>query len=304
MTIDIRPKKSAFQKWKPIAAAAFVLLCFIANGCRSLRVNSISDRLTASNDRVWSPAFAKLPTVEMKPDGKSVVIKNIRNITWHTERDFVLDYYDRLIRLEDVVGVDFIVVPFDFRPIAHTMISFRLADGTYLSVSVEIRTEADEEYSTTLGIVNQFEITYVVADERDVIRRRTRQLNADVYIYPTSASAQQSQKLFVDVFERIKKLEVEPEFYNTVTNNCTTNLVNHVNNLSPNRVPINLSVLLPGLSDRYAYQLGILDNSLPFEELKKRCHVNRLAEKYHDDPDFSQKIRSGRTQPWKGVPWN
>lgn len=280
----------------PAGSWVLVFIIFLLNnlGCQALKVNSLADRLTASNDRHWSPAFAKLPEIQFSADGRSATIKNIRNITWHTERDFILDYYDKFIRLDDVVGVDFIVVPFDFRPIAHTMISFRMADGTFLSVSVEIRTEADEEYSTTLGIVNQFEITYVVADERDVIRRRTRQLGADVYIYPTTATPEQSQRLFVDVFQRIDSLNKNPEFYNTITNNCTTNLVGHVNNLKSNRIPFNLSVLLPGLSDRYAHQLGILNNSIPFDELKKRSRVNELAEIYHDHPNFSQMIRRSK----------
>jgi hypothetical protein len=209
-----------------------------------------------------------------------------------SEEDFVLRYSDRTFRLADVQAVDFVVVPFRFRPIAHTMLSFALADGTYFGVSVEIRTEQGEDYSTVLGMARQFEVTYVVADERDLIRRRTRHLDAEVYVYPTVATPEQARELLVDVMARMNELAERPEFYHTLVNNCTTNLVSHVNALNPSRVPYSIGVLLPGLADRYAYDLGILDRRVPFEELQRAARVKDLATLHYDDPEFSRKIRS------------
>jgi hypothetical protein len=259
-------------------------------GCRAWQVNDWSDRLQASNDRRWSPEFSQLPTGEI--DGPWVTIRNVRNIEWLSEEDFVLRYSDRTFRLADVQAVDFVVVPFRFRPIAHTMLSFALADGTYFGVSVEIRTEQGEDYSTVLGMARQFEVTYVVADERDLIRRRTRHLDAEVYVYPTVATPEQARELLVDVMARMNELAERPEFYHTLVNNCTTNLVSHVNALNPSRVPYSIGVLLPGLADRYAYDLGILDRRVPFEELQRAARVKDLATLHYDDPEFSRKIRS------------
>jgi hypothetical protein len=50
-------------------------------------------------------------------------------------------------------------------------------------------------------------------------------------------------------------------------------------------------VLLPGFSDQLAYELKLIDTSVPFEELKQRSRVNELALKYRDDPQFSARIR-------------
>jgi len=135
---------------------------------------------------------------------------------------------------------------------------------------------------------------YFVAEERDLIRLRTHHRDADVYVYPTVASPQQSQALFVNVMRRVNELAAKPEFYNTIFNNCTTNIRRHIEELSPNRVAWSWQVLLPGYSDKYAYDLGLLDQRIPFEDLKEISHVNRIADQHYNAVDFSERIRSGR----------
>lgn len=260
-------------------------------GCGTLDVNRFTDRLIPSNERDWSPQFRTLPKAEIT--GDQVALYNIRNNVYLTEKDFLVQHYDRRFALSDIRTVDFIVVPFQgMESIAHTMLSFGLTDGTYIAVSVEVRTEKGESYTTALGLSHQFELAYVVADERDVIRLRTRHRHADVYLYPSRATPEQAQQLFVDVMQRANQLAAKPEFYDTITNNCTNNLVRHVNRIMPDKVPSAWQILLSGHSARYAYDLGLLDQRMPFEELKELAHINDLAEAHYDAPDFSDKIRS------------
>lgn len=279
---------------------ATILKCLVAAvvclavGCKPLRINSLADRFEPSNVRKWSPELAVAPTAVI--ENETIHIRNIRNLNYVSKDDFVVDYFDRSIHLNDIQSVDFIVTPFPTAPsLAHTMLSFGLADGSYIAVSVEVRSEVGEKYSPLLGFGNQFELTYVVADERDLIRLRTRHRDDDVYVFPTVANAEQSQQLFANVMDRANKLHQDPEFYHSITNNCTTNLVDHVNNLKPNRVAFGWRVLLPGFSAKYAYDLGLLDNRVPFEDLQTVAYVNDLAERYHDSPQFSQLIRSRRS---------
>ncbi len=267
----------------------------LLSGCKPFRINNLGDRLAPSNLREWTPELSVLPRAET--EGDLITLRNIRNINYLSDDNFVIKYFDRTIRLEDVRCVDFVVTPFQNTPvIAHTMLSFGLADGSYLGISVEIRNEKDEDYSALLGFARQYEIVYVMADERDLIRVRTHHRDADVYVYPSIANAEQSQQLFVDVLGRINKLSVEPEFYNTLRNNCTTNLVGHVNQLKPDRIAYGWRILLPGFSAEYAYDLGLLDNRIPFDDLKTLAHVNDLADRHYDDPNFSHLIRSKRDQ--------
>ncbi len=67
----------------------------------------------------------------------------------------------------------------------------------------------------------------------------------EVFIYRVKATPEQAQKMFVSMMKRANKLAREPEFYNTITNNCTTNVVWHVNELAPNMIRYGSEVLLP-----------------------------------------------------------
>jgi hypothetical protein len=189
-------------------------------------------------------------------------------------------------------SVDFIMVPFkESTLLGHTMLSFGFAGDEHLAVSVEIRKEAGESFGALKGFFNQYEIMYVVGDERDLIGLRTNYRLDDVYVYPTQATPQKARELFVDVMTRVNKLADSPEFYNTLTNNCTTNIRNHINRLTPDRVPYDYRVLLPGCSDQLAYELGLLKTDGSFAETRRRSRTNYLAFLYRDRPDFSAKIR-------------
>jgi hypothetical protein len=246
--------------------------------------------LRPSNFRDWAPELALLSTIDI--DGSQAKVRNIRNCQWRSEQDFTVRHYDKTFDLDQLDSVDFFMVPFSNMPaLAHTMISFGFGGRDYLVVSVEIRHEKGETYQALQGLMNQYEIMYLVADERDLVLLRTMHRLCDVYLYHTRATPRQARELFLDVAARVNQLAAQPEFYNTITNNCTTNIVQHINRLSPNRVPYDYRVLLPGLIDQYAYELGLLDTELPFEQAKARARINPLTYAYRDAPDFSQRIR-------------
>jgi hypothetical protein len=285
---------SAARRW-----AVLVVLVGVAAGiagCSSVPKNSVPDLLEPSNDRPWKANLAVLPYAKIRDD--KVTVYNIRNCTYLDEDTYVIDYYDRTFNPADVQSVDFIVVPFPkVSSLAHTMMSFGFRDGQQLAVSVEVRLEHDETYSPVNGAFHQYEIMYVVADERDVIRLRTEQRNSDVYVYRTVATPEQSRELLLDVLQRVNRLKKHPEFYDTLMNNCTTNIVAHINRINPGRIPWNPTSLLTGYSDLMAYELGLLVDYGSFERTKRRAHINAAARKYADHPRFSQLIRGGADSP-------
>jgi hypothetical protein len=269
------------------------LSLLLTTGCNRLTVNDVQDRLRPSNNRDWKPEQASMPFAEIH--GSQYKLKNIRNCSYVSVNDYVVGYEERTIDISDIQSVDFIVVPFLDNPLlAHTMLSFGFRDGSYLAVSVEVRKEKGEEYSSIGGFQRKYEIIYVLGDERDLIRVRTGHWGNDVYVYPTVAGPELSRELFADIVTRMNKLLAEPEFYHTVTNNCTTNLKDHVNRIRPHRLQDSWQVLLPGFSAKYAYDSGLLDNRIPFENLESIAYVNDLAKLHFDDPRFSQLIRSRR----------
>lgn len=301
--MDQKGKSSRFAEVRfSIIGTGYLLLVGLLislSGCQSVQTNDLLDRVVPTNDRAWVADMQRLSTAEIQ--GDEVLVRNIRNCQYVTATDYVVNYYDRRIRLDELQTVDFIVVPFKAKSLAHTMLSFGMSDGSYLCVSAEIRRELGEDYSPLLGVSNQFELYYLVADERDVIRLRTRYRDAEVFVYPTVATPENARELFLDVMRRANQLATRPEFYHTVTNNCTTNIVEHVNKLQPQRVPFAWQVLLSGNSAKYAYDLGLLDNRLPFEELQELAKVNLLVDENFDAADFSRRIRSRHAEIAAGL---
>jgi hypothetical protein len=257
----------------------------------TLRLNDdLFKTLKPSNNRDWVPEQARL--ADAKLSGDRLNIRNIRNCHWRTPTDFTVAYYDKTFDLKKLRSVDFVVVPFNETPnLGHTMLSFGFEGDEYLAVSVEIRKERGETFNPIFGSLRQYEVIYVVADERDVIQRRVSCDLSDVYAYRSTATPEQAQILFADVMRRVNKLAREPEFYNTLTNNCTTNIRNHINHLWPDRVPYDYRVLLPGNSDKLAYDLGLIERHGSYEETRLRARVNYQAYLHRDDSHFSRAIR-------------
>ena len=244
-----------------------------------------------SNSRDWSTDQAVLPYAEFH--GAEVRIHNIRNFRYRSESDFVPAYYDKTFDLQKLDSVWFVVEPFggDWRGPAHTFVSFGFGPDDFVAVSVEIRKEKGESFSALKGLLRRYEIMYVVGDERDLIAVRAKYRNDQVYLYPIRTTRARMRQMFVDMLQRANALAAKPEFYNTLTNTCTTNLVRHVNTITPHRIPLRLGVLLPGYSDELAYELGLIDTTLPFEEARQRFDVTARATKFADDPAFSRRIR-------------
>ena len=246
---------------------------------------------TPSNDRNWNDDQDILPFAEIN-DNK-VTIHNIRNFSYASTTSYTPNYYDKTFDITKLKNVWYVVEPFSGIPgSAHTFLSFEFENDQFVSVSVEIRKEKGESYSPIKGLFNTYELMYVIADERDVIKLRSNYRKDLVYLYPAKTTPTKVQALFLDMIQRANDLNENPEFYNTITNTCTTNIVQHINTITPNRVPLfNLSILLPADSDKLAYKLGLIDTTLSFEKAREKFFINDRALQYAESVDFSRKIR-------------
>lgn len=243
-----------------------------------------------TDTKIFRSDLAVMPFAEI--DDERITLRYVRDCRYRSEEDYDVRYYDLSFRLEDVKTVDFIVVPFkETQLLAHTMFSFGLADGHHFVISVEARLGADESYTAVAGAGRKYPLMYVIGDERDLILLRTAIRDVEVFLYKGKATPEQSQMLLVHMLQRANKLYREPEFYDTLTNNCTTNLVQHINQIRPGRIPYEFRVLFPGHSDRLAYELGLLEIEGPFEYARAYAKVNDLAQLYADSPEFSKRIR-------------
>ena len=224
--------------------------------------------------------------------GNLVTVHNIRNSYYRTVDDYTVRLYTKTYDLRKLTSIDLIVVPFNDNPaIAHVALSFVSRTRTFSSARSRSANALGSHIRAFSGFFNQYTIMYVLTDEHDFFWKETTGFQQEAYIYRTKATPRQAQEMFVDIMGRVNKLVREPEFYNSITNNCTTNIRNHVNRLLPDKVPYNYHVLLPGYAPEMAYDLGLIEKKGTFEETKAAAKVNYRAYLYADDPQFSRKIR-------------
>lgn len=250
--------------------------------------------LKASNDRDWQEDVSRLAWADV--NGDRVVVHNVRDFDYRAETDWTARWEDRTYDLAKLRTLDFMLVYWGSDAIAHGIVSFVFDDGQYLAVSIETRKEKGEEYSAVEGFFRQYELIYVFADERDVVRVRTEYRNEDVYLYHTRLSPKQARASLMSYLEKANELRDHPEWYNALTTNCVTSVLPH-GRAAGLPGTMSLDVLLAGHVARQAYRNGVIDDSLPYEQLHARSWVNAKARAVDRDPRFSERIREGLPVP-------
>jgi hypothetical protein len=248
----------------------------------------------ASNDREWSPDQQVLAYAEFATDSDSITIRNIRNNSYESPDDYSVSHYDRTLSLSDLVSLDYMVEELEgFPGFAHTLLSFGFADSTYIAISVEIRKELGESYHPLSGMMREYELMYVIADERDVINLRANYRKNTVYLYPVEIGRASLTNLFVSMLERANGLRENPEFYHTLTSTCTTNLARAASANTEQRFwQYHPQILLPGFSDRLLLKRGLIRTNLTdIDDVREAFTINEQAERYRDNEDFSLGIR-------------
>jgi hypothetical protein len=244
-----------------------------------------------SNARDWSPDQAVLPRAEI--DGGMVRVHDVRDFR-HDSSSFTPRYADRAYDLDRLESVWLVLTPFskDWRGPAHAFLSFGFADSQYVAISVEARRERGETYAVWKGALKRYELTYVIGEERDLIGLRAAR-GDDVLLYSVRATPAQARELFVSMLRRANELREKPEFYGSFRNNCTTNILDHVNTIARPKIRFGPRILLPGYSDAVAFERGLIDTDLTLEEARIRFHVTGEATAYAGRDDFSRRIRAG-----------
>jgi hypothetical protein len=242
-----------------------------------------------SHDRPWRPEVAVMPRAII--DGDRVRFTGVRNFDYRSRNDFTVRYEEREVLLSHLTGIDFYVSYFLNGPVAHTFLSFIFDNAPPLSISIETRPEVGEGFQPISSMFKQFELIYVVGDERDLVGVRTNHRREAVYLYRLNTSAGDARRLFMVYLARINELADRPEFYHLLSNSCTINIVRYAN-AAGRRGRFDIRHLLNGLIDSYLYHSGRIDTTLPFDELRRRSRINEVAQAADGAPDFSQRIRA------------
>ena len=279
-----------FARWRKRLLVAYSILFVAILSWWLFAVNP-------SNERQWQPDVAKLPYAAV--DGDIVTVHNIRNFDYRSEFDYSPAYYSKTYDLKKLDGIDIFAVYWMGPAIAHTIMSFNFGDKDYLAVSIEARKELNEGYSTIKGFFRQYELMYIVADERDVIGLRTNYRKnppEEVYLYHLQGPKENARRLFLEYMRKINELHEKPAFYNTLLDNCTTAIWFNTR-VNPGHLPFSWKILLSGYVPEYLYKSGRLDSRIPFDQLQREAHINSVAQAADQSPDFSQRIRANIEKP-------
>jgi len=250
--------------------------------------------ISPSHDRQWRPDVAVMPRATI--NGDRVRITGVRNFEYRSLTDFTARWEEREVQLSHLTSVDFFVSYFFVSHwsgglVGHTFLSFIFDNAQPLSISIETRPEVDESFNPVGSLFKQFELIYVVGEERDLVRVRTNFRKETVYLYRLNASPDDVRRLFMVYLKRINELADRPEFYHLLSNSCTINIIRYAN-AAGRRGRFDIRHLLNGLIDSYLYHSGRIDTTLPFDELRRRSRINEAAQAADDAPDFSERIRA------------
>nr|MEE4268541.1 DUF4105 domain-containing protein [Candidatus Krumholzibacteria bacterium] len=272
---------------KNLLVAAGVLVCLFLLSSLAVALKEPRD------DRNWKPEHSRVPVVTLTND--MATVQNVRNFRVAPDGSDLPAFDTRTFDLSRLESLWYVLAIFhegDFRGPAHSMFSFGFSDSSFVAISVEARKEVGEGYSIWQGLLNKYEMIYVVGDEKDLVLTRAAYRADNVYLYPVAATPEKIRELFVEMLQEAAELKTHPEFYNTLTNNCTTRLRDHVNQVEPGLIPMSWKVQLPGYSDQLIQDLGLLEGKGSLIEARHRYWINDRARRDASDPDFSRLIRS------------
>ena len=238
--------------------------------------------------RDWKPEVALTSSATL--EGGLVTIHNVRNFDYRTETDFTARYETRRLNLKNLIGADVFITYWGSPYMAHPIVSFDFGSDGHICFSIETRPRRGQAYSAIGGLYRQFELAYIVADERDVIRLRTNfRKGEEVYLYRLNAPL--VSESFLEYIRTVNELHDTPRWYNAITDNCTTAI--RQQRAAAERAPWDWRMLVNGFGDELLYQRGYIDQSLPFAQLKQLSHINERARAADDSADFSARIRAG-----------
>lgn len=248
--------------------------------------------LKPRSDRNWQPDVAQTAWAEVH--GDDVTLHNVRNFDYRTATDFTPHWETRTVHLSQITAIDVAVCYWGSECIAHPIASFQFADSPPVCFSIETRKEVGESYSALRGFFRQYELIYVVVDERDAIRLRTNvRTGEEVYLYRLKTPPDRARGHFLDYIAALNELHDQPRWYNAATANCTTSIRSQ--QVSDKRDPWDWRILINGKIDELLFERGDLKtDGVSFPELKAKSLINEAANAAGNEPDFSKRLRFKR----------
>lgn len=247
------------------------------------------------NSKTWAVDVARIAQSSIQ--GNTLTMQNIRNFryvadTFFDEKWETKELWEtREYNLENVQGLDLFLSYWCSEHLAHVILSWDFGQDNHLAISIEPRRMKNQPYSIVKGLFKQYELAYVAADERDIIRLRTNYRKEQVYAYHLKVTKQQARTLLEEYMAEMNKLVNKAAFYNAFIHNCVPTIALHTNAIEPgNQFPIDWRIIASGHVDEYLYEKGLLSTKLPFATLKEQSRIDERMQ-LHGEDYFSTILR-------------
>lgn len=251
--------------------------------------------LKPTNDRDWAVDVEKISHGRIA--NNILTIHNVRSFDYKDEMSPIPKWVERQYDMAKLQGLDIFLSYWASEHIAHTILSWDFGDDGHLAISIETRKDKTQEYSAVKGFFKQFGLSYVAADEHDIIRLRTNFRKERVYLYPLKGELSQAKKLLENYLEEMNLLVTEPKFYNALTRNCTTTIQIHADAARiDGKPPFDWRLIFSGHADAMLYDRGGINQTIPFKELRERSRIDPKAQTY-EGADYSRFIRQDLPVP-------
>jgi hypothetical protein len=256
--------------------------------------------IAPSNDREWTAGHARLATATI--DGDRVTLHNYRVMEPGADGALRETYTDRTFDVRELVRADLIMSYWGPKRIAHALVSFEFTEGRHVAMSIEVRRRASQRgFNMASSLFRNFELIYIVGNERALIGAGMLDDYHRIFLYRTSITPQRTRALFLRYAQTLNELARAPRWYNAVTDNCTTGIYMHLRHIPP-PPRFSMTIWINGYLPEYIYDQGLLGTSISWSELNRRCDIKEAGRRAYDSPEFSRLIRQDVPIPSGGRP--